>query len=325
MRLVSNINWRRQKLLILGYHGISMHDEHEWDPLLFMSPSRFERRLRTLRDGGFNVLPLAEAIARLHRNDLPPKAVVLTFDDGFANFHQKAFPLLRAYNMPATVYLTTFYCYYNRPIFGLMIRYLLWRAQGRKEIIQDSTLGWNTPQDLRTPAGVVAAIHLLNKHVETLRASAAHKEELAETLAGHLNLDYKQVSGTKVMHFMTPEQAAEIHAGGMSIELHTHRHRTPRNPELFAREIRDNREKIRLITGKSARHFCYPSGVWRKDMFSILKENGVETGTTCDPGLAFRDTNPLLLPRYVDTTTDIEFEGWISGVSQFLPRKGYVR
>ncbi|HMF77836.1 MAG TPA: polysaccharide deacetylase family protein, partial [Bryobacteraceae bacterium] len=202
---------------------------------------------------------------------------------------------------------------------------LLWLAPKPVAPVKDSTLGWNTPQNLSTPEGAAAAVQILNKYVETLHASAAQKEEMAETLAGHLGLDYNQIRGTQVINLMTPEQAARIHAGGISIELHTHRHRTPRNPELFAREIRDNREKIQAITGESPRHFCYPSGVWRQDLFSTLKENGIETATTCDPGLALRDTPPLLLPRFVDTTTqtDVEFEGWISGVNQFLPRKSY--
>ncbi len=323
MRLVSGTDWRRQKLLILCYHAISINDEHLWDPGLFMPSSLFEKRLQTLRDGRFNVLPLGEAVDQLRRNVLPAKAVVLTFDDGFANFYHQAYPLLKTYRMPATVYLTTYYCYYNRPIFNLMVRYLLWRANKPGTVVRDPALGWDTPQDLGTPEGVDKAVQLLNKYVEARQASGAYKEELAEILAGHLTLDYDQIRRTGVLNLMTPEQAGEIYAGGISVELHTHRHRTPSNRELFAKEIRDNREKIQAITGESPRHFCYPSGVWHQDMLSVLKENGVLTATTCDPGLTLPDTLSLLLPRFVDTTTqtDAEFEGWISGVSQFLPRK----
>jgi peptidoglycan/xylan/chitin deacetylase (PgdA/CDA1 family) len=122
---------------------------------------------------------------------------------------------------------------------------------------------------------------------------------------------------------MTPDQVKDIHAGGISVELHTHRHRTPRDPQLFTREIRENREKIEAITGETPRHFCYPSGVWRPEMLPLLSENRVISATTCAPGLAMRGSSPLLLPRHVDTASQAsaEFDGWLSGVSQFLPKR----
>lgn len=323
MRLVSDTLWRRQKLLILCYHGISMIDEHLWDPGMFMPVDLFEKRLRTLQEGGFNVLPLGEALERLERDDLPPKAVVLTFDDGLADFYYQAFPLLRAYKMPATVYLSTYYCYNNIPVFGVMAQYLLWRGRSASATVQDAALGWNTPRDLSTAEGAAAAYLLLEDFVDSNNISAAGREELAELLAGHLKLDYQAIRSTEVLNLMTPQQVKEIHAAGMSVELHTHRHRTPRDPALFTREIRENREKIEAITGEVPRHFCYPSGVWRPEMLPLLSENGVISATTCAPGLAMRGASPLLLPRHVDTASQAsaEFDGWLSGVSQFLPKR----
>jgi peptidoglycan/xylan/chitin deacetylase (PgdA/CDA1 family) len=327
MRAVSRTGWRRQKLLILCYHGISMLDEHLWDPALFVPADLFEKRLRTLRDGGFNVLPLGEAVERLNRNDLPPKAVVLTFDDGLADFYYQAFPLLQTYKMPATVYLATYYCYNHLPVFGVMTQYLMWRARLTAAPVQDPNLGWTTPQQFSSPEGRSTAARLLEQFTDKHATSAVEKEELAGTLARHLNLDYESIRRTLVLHLMTPEQVKEVHSGGVSIELHTHRHRTPDDPSLFTREIRDNRERIEAITGEVPTHFCYPSGVWRPEMLPLLKENHVVSATTCEPGLAIRGTDPLLLPRHIDTTTQTfsEFDGWLSGVSQFLPRHRQVR
>jgi hypothetical protein len=321
-RLVSRTAWRRHKLLVLCYHGISMVDEHLWASALFMPVKLFEKRLQFLRDGGFNVLPLGEALERLERNDLPAKAVVITFDDGLADFYYQAFPLLRAYRMPATVYLSTYYCYNNIPVFGVMTQYLIWRARLNAAPIQDARFGWTTPQDFSSPEGRAAAASLLERFTDANNISAAGKEELAETLAERLNLDYESIRGTLVMNLMTPAQVKEIHAGGMAVELHTHRHRTPRDPVLFTREIQENREKIQAITGERPRHFCYPSGVWRPEMLPILKENGVVSATTCEPGLATKGTDPLLIPRHIDTTSQSwgEFDGWLSGVSRFLPK-----
>jgi peptidoglycan/xylan/chitin deacetylase (PgdA/CDA1 family) len=327
MNLVSHTDWRRRKLVILCYHGISMIDEHLWDPALFMPVDLFEKRLKVLRDGGFHVLPLGEALEQLHIGTLPPKAVVLTFDDGLADFYYRAFPLLRQYKMPATVYLSTYYCYNNIPVFGVMARYLMWRGRASAGIIQDASLGWNTPQDLSTAEGAASAYRLLEDFVDGNNIPAARREELAEILAGHLKLDYQAIRSTQVLNLMTPAQVKEIHDGGMSVELHTHRHRTPRDAALFVREIGENREKIADITGQVPRHFCYPSGVWRPEMLPLLTENGVTSATTCEPGLTMRATSPLLLPRHIDTTsqTRAEFEGWLSGVSQFLPKRAQNR
>jgi peptidoglycan/xylan/chitin deacetylase (PgdA/CDA1 family) len=327
MRAVSSTKWRRQKLLILCYHGISMLDEHLWDPALFVPVDLFEKRLQALQQGGFNVLPLGEGVERLNRNELPPKAVVLTFDDGLADFYYKAFPLLRSYKMPATVYLSTYYCYNNLPVFGVMTQYLMWRARLSADSVQDPSLGWVTPQDFTTARGRATAARLLEQFADSHGTSALEKEELAGAVARHLKLDYDDIRRTLVLNLMTPEQVKEVHAAGISIELHTHRHRTPHDPVLFKREIDENREKIKAITGEVPKHFCYPSGVWRPEMLPLLKQSSVASATTCEPGLAVQGTDPLILPRHIDTTSQTwaEFDGWLSGVSQFLPRHRQFR
>lgn len=44
--------WRQRRLLILCYHGVSLDDEHLWNPELYVSPNRFEGRLRMIAEGG---------------------------------------------------------------------------------------------------------------------------------------------------------------------------------------------------------------------------------------------------------------------------------
>jgi peptidoglycan/xylan/chitin deacetylase (PgdA/CDA1 family) len=109
----------------------------------------------------------------------------------------------------------------------------------------------------------------------------------------------------------------------IDVQLHTHRHRVPADRALFDREIRENRDAIHAMTNESATHFCYPSGVTNPAFPQWLRELGVVSATTCHPGMASAASDPMMLPRLIDTTyvTDIEFESWLSGASAFLPRR----
>src|SRR5262249_42362411 len=124
-----NSNWGLQRILIFVNHGVSLDEEHGGRRFLYISPQQLDRRLEILRQGDYNVLPLAEALERLSRRDLPPRSVVLTFDDGPYDFYKQAYPRLRHHRFPATVYLTTYYSDLQRPVFGLMCSYLLWKAR----------------------------------------------------------------------------------------------------------------------------------------------------------------------------------------------------
>src|SRR5580700_3948806 len=64
-RLVANSSWRRQRLLILCYHGISLEDEHLWRPQLYVPAEVLQKRLEMLRTMDCSVLPLQEGLARL--------------------------------------------------------------------------------------------------------------------------------------------------------------------------------------------------------------------------------------------------------------------
>src|ERR1019366_5535681 len=73
--LVKASRWRTSRLLVLGYHGISLHDEHLWEPALFMNPHKFARRLELIQEKGYSVIGLDEGLRRLSAGDLPPASV----------------------------------------------------------------------------------------------------------------------------------------------------------------------------------------------------------------------------------------------------------
>jgi peptidoglycan/xylan/chitin deacetylase (PgdA/CDA1 family)/SAM-dependent methyltransferase len=71
-----------------------------------LNPERFEAQLRHLRDAGFYSVSLAQwQTAMARKQPLPGRAIHLTFDDGYADFLEYAWPLLKQYNFSATVFL----------------------------------------------------------------------------------------------------------------------------------------------------------------------------------------------------------------------------
>jgi peptidoglycan/xylan/chitin deacetylase (PgdA/CDA1 family) len=320
--LVHNSRWRRQRLLILAYHGISLSDEHIWNGSQFISADTFRSRLQLLKKSKCAVLPLDQALERLYASDLPDRAVAITFDDGTSDFARKAFPLLKEFDLPATLYLTTFYTNYQRPVFDLMCSYLLWK--GRNATLD---LKKFTGHDLRTELihndAREAALSQIHLFAREHKLSADEKDALAASLAAELGVDYAELLEQRVMHNLSVEEVRQLARDGVDIELHTHRHRTPMDRQLFLRELEDNRKAIQEMTGRRASHFCYPTGRYDLAFLPWLREMGVKSATTCESGFASLSSDQLLLPRFLDSQSlsSIEFESWLTGVSMAMLRR----
>jgi len=85
---------------ILMYHRIT----DEYGDCLSVSPPEFKRQMDLLVSTGYRVMTLARALADgMVQRRLP--AVVITFDDGYQDFHRKVFPILRERDFPAIVFV----------------------------------------------------------------------------------------------------------------------------------------------------------------------------------------------------------------------------
>lgn len=322
---IRDSQWRAQRLLIIAYHGVSLADEHEWSPSLYMPPSVLRERLTALRDGGYRVLPFDLAVRELYAGTLPPRAVALTFDDGAHDFSAVAVPILREFNMPATVYLTTYYAERGGPVFDTMSNYLLWRGRGR-QIAGGGITSHGQALDLRTRAGVTRAAADVYNFSREHNLTSDEKDVVLHEIAARCDVDYERLIAKRMFHLMTPDEVATLPRDLIDIQLHTHRHRVPVDRGLFTREIEDNRRSLERMGAGWARdkvHFCYPSGVTNPAFLPWLREASVASATTCFVGLASRRDDPLMLPRLVDTTglTSLEFDGWLTGVSEFIPKR----
>ncbi|MBX5443869.1 polysaccharide deacetylase family protein [Sphaerobacter sp.] len=95
---------------ILMYHYVRP-DPGPGDPIgrdLSVSPERFAEQMAWLAQEGYTPITLGElADVRARRRALPPKPIVLTFDDGYRDFYTTAFPVLRQYGFKATLFVIT--------------------------------------------------------------------------------------------------------------------------------------------------------------------------------------------------------------------------
>jgi peptidoglycan/xylan/chitin deacetylase (PgdA/CDA1 family) len=322
-RRVAQSNWRNSRLCILCYHGVSIRDEHKWNPELYMSQEILRTRFQFLRANGFTVLPLEAALNRLYQGNLPPRAVSITFDDGAYDFLARAYPLLLEFGYPATLYQTTYYAYHQLPVFDVALSYLLWK--GARRTLLGEKLGMAGAWHLASALDRQKCGDQVRRHAVTEGCDAARKDLLLRTVADALSLDYSTVFAGRVLHLMTPEEIRSLDPGIVDVQLHTRRHRTPMEEHLFRREIIDNRSDLIQILGRRPRldHFCYPSGQTDPLFLCWLKEAGVRYATTGRPGLATSGSNPLLLPRVVDTCNyaPVEFEAWLAGLAAWLPTR----
>jgi peptidoglycan/xylan/chitin deacetylase (PgdA/CDA1 family) len=324
LSIVRESAWRRHRLVILCYHGVSIDDEHEWNPWLYHNQSLFSHRLSMLKNGGYRILHLKEAIDRLYTGDLPCKSAAITFDDGFHDFYKVAYPLLIKYNIPATVYLTTYYMLHQRPIFNVMISYLLWK--GRNKVLEIDTFESGSRVAL---ASVKKREEVADHFKQVSRSrglSGPEKDELLAELAHRLEIDYTAITKRRLLHIMSPDEVKKLDPKFAQVELHTHRHRVPLDQTLFCREIEENRASLESISdGVRLEHLAYPSGVTDPLFLPWLKDLGVRSATTCESGLATRRDDPLMLPRVLDTSmmSDSEFEAWLTGLPALLSMRSY--
>lgn len=319
--IVQASDWRRRRLCILCYHGISIADEHEWRPGLYMTPRQFEGRLDRLRALGANVLPLGESLRRLHEGTLPETAVAITFDDGGHDFHVNALPLLERAGLPATVYLTTYYAEAATPILSLAVDYLLWRARTRT-LRPWPALGIHDEVALESAEARAGLGRRIATAIRGIECSRERRDELLLELADRAGEGSQWAQYPGLLRIMPPDEVVDCARRGIDFQLHTHRHRMPRVRELLLKELSDNRAVLHRLTGQTPTHLCYPSGDYDPSVFPWLAEAGVESATTCEVALARPGMHRYRLPRFLDTAAQptATFDGWVTGAAAFVSR-----
>ncbi|MCR8844880.1 polysaccharide deacetylase family protein [Paenibacillus sp. SC116] len=89
----------RDEVVVLMYHHITSKPRRSW----VITPGQFEVQIQEVLRAGFEFITIDQYIDyMLHNKPVPPNAVLLTFDDGYASFYTDVFPILKRYGINAT-------------------------------------------------------------------------------------------------------------------------------------------------------------------------------------------------------------------------------
>lgn len=246
---------------------------------------RFALHLRQLRRW-FQVLPLTQAVRRLHERSLPSRAVCITFDGGYADHAAVALPLLQRFGMPATFFVASGFLDGGYSWSDAVIE-LVRKAPGPRLDLSCSGLG---AYDIACPVRRRAVIDLLLSALSTLPPV----ERLARVHA-------MARSATPTM--LSSDQVIALHRAGMEIGAHTVTQQplaTLSNAEARA-EIANSRTRLEEIVQAPVRLFSYPEGKPGLDFenrhCNMLRSAGFEAAVTTASGSARHLCDPYSLPR----------------------------
>jgi peptidoglycan/xylan/chitin deacetylase (PgdA/CDA1 family) len=261
---------RPRRYLILCYHRVN-DDAHPYftgTPLVL-----FRRQMEALRRH-FTVLPLEELSERARARDLPANAVAITFDDGYRDNFQNAFPILRELSLPATIFLTTDAVDRNA---------LLWHDR-----VFDAFARTGRPRPPLRPL------------LEQLRRSTpVEREGRIERLLDELAIEPGASAGWEKLSW---DQVREMSSHGVSFGAHTLDHSilTSVSKDEARRQIRESKKRIDSELGRPVRAFAYPNGSasdFDESIESMVAEEGFSLAVTTLPGANDGRTHPFRLRR----------------------------
>lgn len=307
---------------ILCYHGFSFGDEHLFRSKLFMQGSTFSKRLAKLKAMKFKVVSLESAVACLKDGKQHKGIIAITIDDGWQSTESIAMPLLKQYNFPWTLYITSYYSVKQTQVMNVALQYLCWKTTKSEVVVENITESGKLSLPLDTDKNRIETAAQLSKMGDSLE-NANRRQDFIRTIAKTLCVNQPLIEEKRMFHLINPASVKQLASEGVGIQLHTHRHTVHGiDRRALACEIEANRNFIVTHTKNIPHHFCYPSGFYKAVHPNWLQEFGLLTATTCKPGFNYRSTSLMELNRFLDgeNISMIEFEAEVSGFLELARR-----
>lgn len=276
------------RLYILIYHRIL----EKIDPLLDSEPDLacFKWQMEALASC-FNVLPLSDALDKLQKGTLPPRCICITFDDGYRSTHDLALPILKKYNLPATVFIATSYLDGSNMWNDRIIEAVRHLPQGTLDL-SNAGLGTHPISNQIDRENTADRLISAAKYLPSQQRLALTQE--LENL-----IESAQRPGLMLSHDMIRSLADNgFEIGGHTV---THPILTKLNDGLAQNEIEQCKLELEAITGKPVRLFAYPNGKpgidYDERHIQMAKLAGYSAAFVTTMGAASRDTDFFQIPR----------------------------
>lgn len=260
-------------LRVLIYHRIANPESSSClDPtLISATPSDFERQMRFLASH-YDVVGLPDVFNALHAGTpLPENAVLITFDDGYADFGETAWPILKSLRLPATLFVST--AYPDRPDYlfwwDRLYRALTFSTKPELESTPFGKLSLRTPTDRRE------SWRRLREHLKR----ATHEDVL--TLVDNICDRLGDVPGG-TNGVLSWNELRSLSRDGVTLAAHTRTHPvlTRVAPEIAREEIVGSQQDLEHQVGPMLPVFCFPGGQHNDTLVSILKQEGFKMAFT---------------------------------------------
>lgn len=279
-------------LRVLTYHRIDEPTRRPWlDPgLISATPKEFGRQMAYLASHcqTLTVQDVLAALQSRNKKDIPPRAVLVTFDDGYRDFEEQAWPILKRYRIPAAVFIPTAYPDHPEQTFWWDDLYqALQNTRGKESL--ETPIGTFSLSD--TISRKQAYQHLKN-YLKTLR----HAEAISRVRDLSKELEVPPAANC----IMSWSSLRKLSREGLTVGAHTRTHPLLNRLSLdeARKEVIGSFEDLKSELGIALPIFAYPSGEVNDDVVSMLEREGVSLAFTTKRGINnIQHMNPLRMQR----------------------------
>ena len=262
----------RRVLTVVSFHRVLAEDDPRWrtcDHLYTMSDRLFEQCLEFFREY-YSIVTLDDVL-RLRRSGerLPPRALLITFDDGWADNHDYAFPVLRKFGLPAALFVATDTIGRHEAFFQERL-IAAWRTKRLGEKVLASL--WERtapPEDRPRDVAGESSLRALIARLQCIPASK--RDELLESLADVLADPQRQM--------LTSEEIRRMHRAGVAIGTHGKTHEPLTSVPDVDSELRDSKHVLAEALGcgrEQIRTLSLPFSKQNEDVIQRARQAGYE-------------------------------------------------
>ena len=272
---------------------------------MYVTPESFEMQIRFLKKH-FNILHVSK-INDGDRDEIISDAdkpvCFLTFDDGWYDFYEYAFPILSKYNVPAMVFLTTGYINTNNWFWTDRLAAILNEPNDHKLSANISAI----LSDANPAAAIVTKILNLTKRSgsildEAIKILKKQKPVIIEDVLDKLSKIFPTNPTLKGRSFLYWDEIKKMHSSNLvEFGSHTHMHKLldKIDEKELIYELQESKNILlnRSLVNEHTLFFCYPNGNYNADVIEKVQDTGYQLGFTTKHSWQGEDFKPFELRR----------------------------